>query len=156
MYIPPDVIIDIPNIRWINTTNNVNNFLCGRSKCGHSSTMPVTNDSTVQNCESIPSTNSIPKNSIAHKFGNGRRVTASGYTINAKPGPDLATSATLVFIVYAIWPNTENMTKPENNDVNELNRQAIRESLKKRLKSLIIYINQSIIKLLILTDRNYD
>ncbi|OTF72371.1 hypothetical protein BLA29_007183 [Euroglyphus maynei] len=113
----------------MNTTNNVNNFLCGRSKCGHSSTIPVTNDSTVQNCESIPNTNSIPKNNIAHRFGNGRRVTASGYTMNAKPGPDLATSAMFVFIEYAICPNTENMTKPENNDVNELNRQAISESL---------------------------
>lgn len=52
------------------------------------STIEVTAPSSVPNCESIPSVNSIMKKSIDQKGANGNLLIASVNTINARPVPD--------------------------------------------------------------------
>lgn len=78
MYIPPEVIIVIPNTKCSTTMDSVNSLRCGRNSRGNSSTMPVMKDSTVQNWESIPSTSSIMKKSTAQNCAIGSFATASG------------------------------------------------------------------------------
>lgn len=80
----------------------------------------VHNASMPPNCEPMPKMNIIKKNETAHKCGNGIISTASGYAINAKPGPDCTTSATSTSKFCAMKPIIENTAKPANIAVNAL------------------------------------
>lgn len=55
---------------------------------------------------------------MAHKCGIGIKSTASGYAMNAKPGPFWTTSDTCTSKLWAINPITENTAKPANIAVN--------------------------------------
>lgn len=81
------------------------------------------------NCDPMPRINIIKKNSMAHKCGNGIKSTASGYAINARPGPDCTTSATGTSILCAINPSIANTAKPANMAVNTFVADIINVSL---------------------------
>lgn len=49
--------------------------------------------------------------------------------MKAKPGPESATSSMDLFVTFAIKPNTEKMTKPDNKQVPSLKHANINVSL---------------------------
>lgn len=70
------------------------------------------------NCEPMPSTNIIKKKTIAHKCRSGINSTASGYAMNARPGPCCTVSATGTSKLCAMKPMIENTAKPAKIAVN--------------------------------------
>lgn len=70
--------------------------------------------STLGVCEPKPSKISIRKKMTEKNCPAGNVVTASGYMINASPGPPAATLDTSTFRWYATAPMYEKMTNPAN------------------------------------------
>lgn len=64
------------------------------------------------NCDPMPRINIIKKNEMAQKCCSGIRRTASGYAMNASPGPDWTTSGTSTSKLCAIKPVIEKTAKP--------------------------------------------
>lgn len=106
-------------------------------KCGHWSMTAVQMASIPPNCEPMPSMNIIKKKSIAHKRGIGINSTASGYAMNARPGPDCTTSPTGTFRLCAIKPITENTAKPAKIAVNTFVADTINASIWQLLRNCI-------------------
>ena len=72
---------------------------------------------------------SMRKNKIDQKGDIGSWLIAFGYATNARPGPPSATSLIDLFVAFAMKPNTENITKPDNKQVPSLKAANIIVSL---------------------------
>lgn len=68
----------------------------------------------------MPNMNIIMKNNTAHSCGNGMRSTASGYAINASPGPCVTTSWISTPIECAMKPKMAKIEKPAKTAVKAL------------------------------------
>lgn len=83
-------------------------------------------------CESSPKVSSMTKKSNDQSGEIGRRVTTSGYTINARPAPWSTTLSTSTRSSWARKPIMQNMTRPAKNDVNMFATATINASLMDR------------------------
>merc|ERR1719490_389959 len=74
---------------------------------------------------------------MAHRVGNGNRVTRSGQASKANPVPGFATSFTSTPSSVAMNPRTEKMAKPAVKEVMQLPMQTIMVSRKMLLWNLL-------------------
>ena len=68
--------------------------------------------STIANWESRPSKSNMIKKRKEKNGAAGKSEIASGYAINAKPGPDATTWSTLTQFLKAMCPRNENTANP--------------------------------------------
>jgi hypothetical protein len=72
------------------------------------------------------------KNRIAQSWGRGMRSTASGYVMNARPGPDETTSFTDTPLSLARKPSMAKTTKPAKMAVSVFATDTMNASLQAR------------------------
>lgn len=80
-------------------------------------------------CDAKPMLMSMTKKRTDHSCGRGRRDTAAGYTMKAKPEPEEATSFTSTPSSCARKPRMLKMTKPEKTEVEQLEKAMMMASL---------------------------
>lgn len=81
-------------------------------------------------CVSRPIRKSVPKNTADHTLLSGSIASASGYTMKARPGPDVMTSATSMPEWCDMKPRTEKTTRPARKLVTPLMRGTTIEILR--------------------------